>query len=94
MTENHPRGRHETMEIRQSGSNWSVHRITKYYIVGDDHLSDTVREDDEFITVLASIKTAELAVMYFYLGRGESKSEAKGMSEREVKRAIAKKYDN
>ena len=94
MTENNPRGRHETMEIRQSGKDWSIHRITQYYIVGDDHLSDTTREDDEFITMVASIKTAEKAIMCWHLGRGESIWSAEVLSEREAKRAIRKKYDN
>ena len=45
--------------------------LVGYYIVGDDGLSDTTREDDDFITVVETIRIAEIALMYWYIGRGE-----------------------
>ena len=82
------------MEIRQSGSEWSIYRIIRYYPVGDGYLKDVTKGHDDFITVASTIQIAELAVMYFYLGRGESRHAAKWMAKCDSDKAIAKKYDN
>ena len=82
------------MEIRQSGSEWLIYRIIRYYHVGDVYFKNVTKGYDDLITVASTIQIAELAVMYFYLGRGESRHAAKWMAKCDSDKAITEKYND